>query len=67
MSVDGWFDPNCPDCGAHLDAQHHPRCDIARCTVCDGQRLQCELVGTCEEHEPDKARWRGVWPWPAER
>jgi hypothetical protein len=58
-----WLGPNCPDCGVHLDATHRLDCDVARCTACGGQRLQCELVGTCWSHDSKEARWRGEWPW----
>lgn len=52
----------CHDCGVDPDRPHVPGCDIERCTVCKGQRLQCECVG----HDPWAARWTGEFPGKAE-
>lgn len=49
---------NCHDCGAKPGEIHGMNCDVERCSVCGGQRLQCE----CEEHDKLFARWTGFWP-----
>ena len=55
----------CPDCGAKPSSIHMVGCDVERCTVCKGQRLQCDL-SECEGHDPIVARWVGEWPGKAE-
>ena len=49
---------NCPDCNAKPGNIHVDGCNVERCSVCGGQRLQCE----CADHDPKFARWSGWWP-----
>lgn len=48
----------CPDCAVLPGFPHKDGCDVERCTVCHGQRLQCE----CEGHDKHDGRWTGMWP-----
>ena len=48
----------CHDCGADIDEIHKDGCDVERCSVCGGQRLQCN----CEGHDKYASRWTGVFP-----
>jgi len=52
----------CHDCGAKPGQRHRRGCDTECCSVCGGQRLQCD----CQGHDRDFARWSGIWPGFAE-
>jgi hypothetical protein len=52
----------CPDCGAKPGKSHYRECDVECCSVCGGQRLQCN----CKGHDKKFARWTGIWPGEAE-
>ncbi len=49
---------NCHDCNVKPGGVHLDGCDVERCSVCGGQRLQCN----CEKHSKSFARWSGFWP-----
>ncbi len=49
---------NCHDCDAKPGEIHEDGCDTERCSVCGGQRLQCD----CPDHDAAFARWSGFWP-----
>ena len=53
---------NCHDCDAKPGELHTGGCDVERCSVCGGQRLQC----ACQGHDKHFARWTGIWPGAAE-
>lgn len=55
----------CGDCGAKPGQPHDPNCDVQRCSVCGGQRLQCDPT-ECVDHDPLFARWTGIFPGMAE-
>ena len=46
----------CPDCAVKVGESHDHNCDVARCTECGGQRLQCD----CELEKEEV--WNGLWP-----
>jgi len=52
----------CHDCGAKPGQCHLDGCDTEQCSACGGQRLQCR----CKAHDPQFARWTGIWPGKAE-
>jgi hypothetical protein len=52
----------CHDCDAKPGEPHDAGCDVERCSVCGGQRLQCH----CRGHDKAFARWTGIWPGKAE-
>ena len=49
---------NCPDCGERIGEKHLDGCDVEECTVCKGQRLQCD----CENQDKELIKWTGEWP-----
>lgn len=53
---------NCHDCGAKPGEKHLGNCDVERCSVCGGQKLDCD----CKGHNRKFARWTGVCPGKAE-
>ena len=57
---------SCHDCGVEPGTPHMRGCDTERCSVCGGQRLQCEGDEECTAHDPLFARWTGIWPGFAE-
>lgn len=56
---------NCHDCGAKPGELHMSGCDTERCSVCGGQRIQCD-ENECKDHDPYFAHWTGLWPGFAE-
>lgn len=67
------YKDTCPDCGVKPGEPHRGGCDVERCTVCKGQRLQCvymdddgKHVDEHPEHDPQEAAWTGLWPGEAE-
>ena len=48
----------CPDCGTMPGGTHHRGCDVERCSVTGRQQLMCG----CDDHDPTKVRWTGLWP-----
>lgn len=56
---------NCPDCGVLPGERHYDGCDVEWCSVCGGQRLQCDPE-KCKRHDKSFARWTGIWPGLAE-
>jgi len=56
---------DCPDCGVKPGQSHEEGCDVERCTVCGGQYISCPCEGSIQ-HDPDFARWTGIYPGYAE-
>ena len=52
----------CPECGAVPGRPHKAGCDVERCSVCGRQKIRCD----CKGHDPQFARWTGLWPGKAE-
>jgi len=47
---------NCPDCNAEPNKKHWLGCDVEKCFVCGGQKIQCNCK-TNKYHV-----WDGMWP-----
>ena len=47
----------CPDCCVKPGEKHRENCDVAQCTVCGMQALQCE-----EHADAEVEIWTGIWP-----
>ena len=47
----------CGDCGVEPGSQHEDGCDIARCTMCGTQAIQCD-----EHLDAPMEIWDGLWP-----
>jgi len=52
----------CPDCGVEPGQQHKGCCDVEICSACGDQFISCD----CQEHDPAKSVWTGLWPGVAE-
>ena len=39
---DGSTGERCGDCGVEINGYHHPGCDQAECTICNGQESFCD-------------------------
>ena len=52
----------CHDCGAEVGEFHESGCDVERCSVCGGQRIGCDWLEECKNHDPSKSFWTGIWP-----
>ena len=46
-----WNDEHCSDCGAEEGELHHKYCDMATCSSCKIQRLQCTCPPDSNRHE----------------
>ena len=44
-------DDRCHDCGVKFNGYHHRGCDWQICPICGGQRLICEMNGSCDKSE----------------
>lgn len=59
----------CHDCGAEPGMVHATGgCDVERCSGCGLQRLSCGCHSdpATDRHDPQFARWTGIWPGKAE-
>lgn len=52
----------CPACHVDVDQPHKAACDVARCGVCEQQRLRCG----CSNRFSVPSIWMGMWPGEAE-
>lgn len=48
---------SCPDCGVDAGKMHESDCDVARCTICGIQSLQCD-----KHLDSPMEVWSGIWP-----
>lgn len=53
---------DCPDCGVPPETRHIEGCDVARCTVCGVQQLQCDGAEHDHDETPPMEMWTGIWP-----
>lgn len=51
---------NCQSCGRSIGARHLEHCDVARCSICGGQRYDCGHT------DGDGGIWTGEWPGKVE-
>lgn len=60
----------CPDCAVRPGQPHQGGCDVERCSVCGGQAMCCDCNYSdpprSRDHDPQFARWTGMWPGKAE-
>jgi len=56
-------DRRCPDCNVAPGGQHHPGCDMERCSICMAQVIMgCPHSYEAEDeiHDGRDARWAGL-------